>query len=43
MDVVKGKHDSYEFLNNMMVSLMNVDASLNYPYLEMELTCPHVT
>ena len=37
MDVVKGKHDSYEFLNNMMVSLMNVDASLNYPYLEMEL------
>ena len=37
MDVVKGKHDSYELLNNMMVSLMNVDASLNYPYLEMEL------
>ena len=37
MDVVKGKPDSYEFLNNMMVSLMNVDASLSYPYLEMIL------
>lgn len=37
MNVVKGKHDSYEFLNNIMVSLMSMDASLSYHYLEMEL------
>lgn len=37
MGVAKRKRFSYEFLNNMMVTLMKLDASFNYHYLEGEL------
>ncbi|MDD3040109.1 hypothetical protein [Bacteroides sp.] len=35
--MAKERHESYEFLSKMMISLMNVDKLYNYPFLQAEL------